>query len=307
MSTYADDVTWYIADNWETYFASAVLSGIVGDAEHAQRNSYHNSLEDNPDQDGFSNYRPDDAAPPGNWPRNLASAIDMSMSDTDMATCSWRLWDVWNDTSDPRRAYVNAFNGWFNDGGPAKRYDYVSQDIDETTDDHKWHVHLSIRRKYVQDMQAAEAILSILRGESKQDYLDGSGGGSVTAGEEDMYAKKGMGLSGSPVSHNTMYLQRQMFTLVEGDPRLDEYPLDIDGKYGSNTCYWVSVLLTGGAGDEVSGDWFGRLDQMVSARLANGEVTGHLDNTIHGGEGGGSMPTTATIVIPEQTVVGQLT
>lgn len=296
MSTHADDVSWYIADAWETYYASAVLSGIVGDAEHAERNSYHNSLEDNPDQDGYSCERPDDAAPPGDWPRNLAAAIDMSMSDSDMKLCSDRLWNVWNDTSDPRRVYVNAFNGWFNDGGPAKRYDYVSGDIDDTTDDHKWHVHLEIRRKWVQDMTAADAILSMLRG-------DGSGS-VTTAGEEDMYAKKGMGQSGS-VSHNTMYLQRQMLSLLApNDPRLDEFPLTVDGEYGDNTCYWVSVLLTGGGGEEVNGDWFALLDQMVR----DFGIGNHAGNTIHGGEGGaGSMPTTATIVIPEQTVVGQLT
>jgi len=51
----------------------------------------------------------------------------------------------------------------------------------------------------------------------------------------------------------------------------------------------------------VTGDWFATLDQMVR----DFGIANHVGNTIHGGEGGsgGSIPTTATIVIPEQTVV----
>lgn len=262
MATKAHDITWYIANNWETYYASAVLSGIVGDPAHQKKNSYHNSLEDNPDQDGYSNNRPDDAAPPGTWPRNLAAAIDMSMSATDMKTCSDRLWGAWNDRSDPRRNYLNAFNGWFNDGGPAKRYDYYSGQISDTTSDHKWHVHLEIRRKYVTDQVAADAILSILRGETKEQYLAGL---SFTG--DDMYAKYGMGLNGQPISHDTMYLQEMMLFIVLNDPglkeRLEEHPINVDGKYGDNTSYWVSVLLTGGEGKEVTGQWFAKCNLLV--------------------------------------------
>lgn len=173
MATNAHDETRYIADQWETFYASAVLSGIVGDAAHQKNGGYHISIEDQ-SSSNYSVTRPDDKAPPGTWPRNLAAAIDMSMSSTDMKTCSDRLWAVWNDrANDPRAAYVNGFNGWFNDGGPAKRYDYYSGEVSDTTSDHKWHVHLEIRRKYVTDRTASNAIISILRGDSKEDYLIG--------------------------------------------------------------------------------------------------------------------------------------
>lgn len=174
MTTLSHEVTWDIVHGWESYYSSAVLSGIVGDPAHQQSGGYHISIEDQ-SSSNYSVTRPDDKAPPGTWPRNLAAGIDMSMSSTDMKTCSDRLWWAWNDQTDPRRNYVNGFNGYFNDGGSAKRYDYVSQSSSNTTDDHKWHVHLEIRRRYVTDWEAATAIKSILSGEDKDQYLRNSG------------------------------------------------------------------------------------------------------------------------------------
>src|SRR5688572_19753548 len=73
-------------------------------------------------------------------------------------------------------------------------------------------------------------------------------------GEEVLKATKGMGQNGAPPHDNVMYLQRLMNYLIEGDPRLTEHPLNVDGNYGGQTAYWVSVLLTGGAGDVVDGN-----------------------------------------------------
>lgn len=238
MATKAHEVTWYIADNWETYYASAVLSGIVGDAAHQKNGGYHISIEDQ-SSTNYSVTRPDDKAPPGTWPRNLAAAIDMSMSAADMKLCSDRLWNVWYDQSDPRRIYLNGFNGYFNDGGPAKRYDYVTQQISEASSDHKWHVHKEIRRKWVTDMFAANAILSILRGETKQQYLD-----SLNGGDSDMYAKYGDGNNGQPRSRNVKTLQNKLLLL---DPNcLPRY--GPDGGYGDEVTA-AFVRLVPGVGD----------------------------------------------------------
>jgi hypothetical protein len=300
MSTLAHDVTQHIAKNWESYYVSAVLSGIVGDAAHQAKGGYHISIEDQ-SSSNYSVTRPDDKAPPGTWPRNLAAGIDMSMSPTDMKLCSDRLWGVWYDQNDPRRNYLNGFNGWFNDGGPAKRYDYVSQQISETTDDHKWHVHAEERRKWVTDMNAANAILSILRGETKEQYLNNIN----TMGEEDMYAKYGMGLNGSPISHSTMYLQEGLIGLIDpNDPRLTDkthpayHPLTADGKFGDNTAYWCSIHLMGGDGREVNGMWFRRLDRMLSALDGNKQVADHLANTNHGNV---ELPDSVELTVPAQT------
>lgn len=118
-------------------------------------------------------------------------------------------------------------------------------------------------------------------------------------GIDVLKATRGMGQNGAPPHDNVMYLQRLMYCMVEGDPRLAEHPLVVDGNYGGNTAFWVSVLLTGGEGNEVNGDWFGTLVSMVSSKRGNQEVAGHLANTQHGG---GSLPDTVNLVIPARTI-----
>lgn len=120
-------------------------------------------------------------------------------------------------------------------------------------------------------------------------------------GEDVLKATRGMGQNGAPPHDNVLFLQRMMNYVIEGDPRLGEHPLTIDGNYGGQTAWWVSVLLTGGAGDVVDGNMFGVLCAMVGDRRAAGTVTAHAA-TPHGGE----VPDTATFTIPAQTVTASL-
>jgi hypothetical protein len=269
MATKAHPMTWHIARNWETYYASAVLSGIVGDAAHQAGGGYHISIEDNRSTN-YSVIRPDDKAPPGDWDRTLAAAIDMSMNPTDMATCSWRLWNVWNDTSDPRRVYLNGFNGWFNDGGPAKRYDYVTQGISTTTSDHKWHVHAEERRRWVAWQVAADAILSILRGETKEQYLSST----APKGIYDMFAKFGDGEGTTDGNPAVAALQDECASLG-----FDFAPYGgVDGKYGNGT----TKALIFAIGEELAGD--GKTYGWKQYRA--------LHTKVYGGEGSITLPTT---------------
>lgn len=159
MATLSTSALNFLADEWEKVFASAVLSGIVGDLAHKQRGGYHISREDQP-KDNYSVVRPDDK--PGNGPSDRAAAIDMTMSTSDIIKCHTRLRTLWKN-NDPRMKYINAWNGW--DGeGDAGRYDVVTHTISTASSDHKWHIHLEIRRKYVNDMAAMRAILSMLNG-----------------------------------------------------------------------------------------------------------------------------------------------
>lgn len=273
MATRAHPITWYIARNWETYYASAVLSGIVGDAAHQLGGGYHISIEDN----RITNYsviRPDDKAPPGDWPRDLAAAIDMSMNPTDMATCSWRLWYCWNDLTDPRRIYLNGFNGWFNDGGPAKRYDFVTQGISTTTSDHKWHVHAEERRRYVTSQGPADAILSVLRGESKQDYLNSL----RPKGVYDMFCKFGDGEGTTDGNPAVATLQDEL-----ASQGADFSPVGgIDGKYGQGTADRMVQVL----GAEVAGD--GKVYGWKQYRA--------LHTMVYGGSGG-------SVTLPDEVAV----
>ncbi len=162
MTTLSTTSLNWLAAEWEKLYKSAVLSGIVGDLAHKARGGYHISREDQP-KTNYSVIRADDK--PGNGPNDRAAAIDMTMSTADIKTCHIRLRESWkNRANDPRWKYINAWNGW--DGvGSAGRYDVITGNVSTATADHKWHIHLEIRRKYVNDMVAMRAILSLLKGE----------------------------------------------------------------------------------------------------------------------------------------------
>lgn len=172
MSTVSTQVERDIAGEWDSNsgYASAVFAGIVGDLIHALQGGYHISIMDQP-KTNYSVTRPDDKAPPGNWPRDTAAAIDMSMSTADMIKCWNRVYAVWaNRANDPRAKYFNAFNGW-NGIGQAERLDFVAGTRTVATPDHKSHCHDELRRRYVNDSQAKKAHLSVFRGETIEQYL----------------------------------------------------------------------------------------------------------------------------------------
>lgn len=156
-----------LVDGIENIFASAVCSGIAPDARHKKRGGYHCSREDNPPHN-FSVVRPDDRA--GKGPDDAAAAFDISMNRRDMIVATRRLIAIWADPTDPRRKYLNAFNGWLG-VADAKRYDVVKRTIKKATKDHTWHLHGEIRRLYVLSAAMVKAVLSALRGQSKADYL----------------------------------------------------------------------------------------------------------------------------------------
>lgn len=165
MTTLSTSSLNWLANQWENTYTTAVLSGIVGDLAHKARGGYHISRQDQPSSN-YSVTRADDKL----GPSDRAAAIDMTMSTADIIKCHKRLRVIWlNRANDPRMKYINAWNGW--DGeGDAGRYDVVRGTIGTATSDHKWHIHLEIRRRYVNDMDAMRAILSMLRGESLATY-----------------------------------------------------------------------------------------------------------------------------------------
>jgi hypothetical protein len=160
-----------LAKGFEKIFHSAVCSGIVGDARHARQGGYHIGRKFQPGSN-YSVVRPDDRS--GRGPADGASAIDMTMNGADMRLATARLANAYRNTADPRRKYLNAFNGW--DGGKtALRFDVYARKIKTATSDHKWHIHLEQRRRYILDSVSNEAILSILRGDSVTTWLRSRG------------------------------------------------------------------------------------------------------------------------------------
>lgn len=163
MSTVAPAALKQFAQKWENEcgLKSAVLSGVVGDLSHKARGGFHISREDNP-AGNFSITRPDDRA--GNGPNNAAAAIDMTLSTADMKTCTGRLVKVWGDKNHPARRYINAFNGW-QGSGSATRWDVYAGTKGYATPDHKWHVHLEFRRRFVTSTSALNIVLAALKGQ----------------------------------------------------------------------------------------------------------------------------------------------
>lgn len=174
MTTLAHQLTKDFAAKWDDALPSAVFSGIVGDARHRASGGYHISIEDQVDPQSYSVTRVDDKAPPGNWPRNLASAVDMSMSLADMKITYARVGAVWSNPNDPRRKYINAVNV-FDGVGDAERLDFVTGKRSYASPDHKWHNHLEVRRRYATDPKAYDAAFSMVSGESLTAYMSRTG------------------------------------------------------------------------------------------------------------------------------------
>lgn len=167
MSTLAYPLLRELATGWEKIYPSAVCSGIVGDKAHQSRGGYHIGRAFQ-SRTNYSVVRADDR--PGNGPNDAAAAIDMSMSRRDMILCTKRLQAVWSNRNDPRRKYLNAFNGWLGTGHPT-RFDVVAVRTEAASEDHTWHVHLEVRRRWVLTRAMVTAVLSALRGESVAEYL----------------------------------------------------------------------------------------------------------------------------------------
>jgi len=155
-----------LAAEWEKLYKSAVCSGIVGDAAHAARGGYHIGRKFQ-DKTNYSVVRPQDRA--GNGPDDASAGIDMSMNTRDIVLCTTRLKRLFNNTSDPRRKYINAFNGWMGHGD-ATRYDIYARKTSYASPSHTWHIHLDVRRAYVLVPVAHRGILSGLAGESVDAY-----------------------------------------------------------------------------------------------------------------------------------------
>ncbi len=166
MATVAPPLVKKLAADWKTQcgYSSAKVSGVIGDQVHAARGGYHIGRQFQPSTN-YSVVRPDDKG----GPSDAAAAIDMTMNAADMRLCTQRLVAVFNNPNDPRRKYLNAFNGTV-DSKNARRWDVYARKVKAATRDHLWHVHLEIRRKYVGSATAMRAILSALKGEAVSTY-----------------------------------------------------------------------------------------------------------------------------------------
>lgn len=182
MATNAPDVLVWLADEWEKVIPSAECSGIVNDSGDRGKTSKHWSRQDNPSGSWAVTHSKDKKGP-----SNMSAALDMTMQNqSDMFTVHKRFKALFNarDT-DPRAAYVDCFNGWDGNGSPG-RYDLPAGTVSTTDDSHKWHEHVETFYQYTgtdkESWKAARAILSVVKGETVEQWLD-SEEGDVTKSE----------------------------------------------------------------------------------------------------------------------------
>lgn len=115
---------------------------------------------------------------------DLSSAIDLTMSTSQMILRTGYLDRAARDPLDDRTSYIREFIGTLDGSevhcriasGPGTAFQ-----LDPGRDDsHLWHIHISFYRLYCNDARAMDAILSVLSGETYEQWI----GGSIVAVED---------------------------------------------------------------------------------------------------------------------------
>jgi hypothetical protein len=177
MTEYAGKGPQACWDAIDAAMPNAQLSGIVGDSAHTY--GYHRGRNYISSSD-YSCQQADDKAGPG----EAASALDVTMNDSDMKAVTKRLIAA-VDAGDGRlhalREFYGTTNGYDVTGRDVRTGNWITSD-----DSHLWHVHLSFYRKWADDPTEARKIAEVFTGK-----------GASTPTEDDMpkqtylYNKKG--------------------------------------------------------------------------------------------------------------------
>src|SRR5688572_2108488 len=109
-------------------------------------------------------------------PKTVGRALDATLSGTEMRKRTGYLADA-ADANDPRLSAVREFYGTLNNStvygrahdGPSTAWRSSSADSS-----HLWHIHLSFFTPYCNDWDALSGVVSVLKGESLDDYLGGT-------------------------------------------------------------------------------------------------------------------------------------
>jgi hypothetical protein len=155
---------WWLWEQFRLIAPTAQLGGIF-----ANKSGYHNTRDANLASD-YSRQLAVDKLGPG----DKAAAIDLTLSTTLMKTHTARLNAAAVHPLDDRTNYIREFIGTL-DGtsvfcriasGPGTTFVYDAG----RDSSHLWHIHLSIYRKFVADLLAMKAILSIFKGETFEQW-----------------------------------------------------------------------------------------------------------------------------------------
>lgn len=195
---------------------------------YANKPGYHNtraandpsnySVRDAADQKG-----PSDKAAAWDWTFKSAQNGDYSR----ISVYGKRMLAAW-EVRDPRCNVLREWLGQTDTDAPPEGLDFRSHTKRTPDDTHRWHIHKSFVRAYVDVPGAYDGILSVYKGESLDDYLarggklykiDGTGEfGMADYTEAQMRAfpwqYAGNGMPGVPAGKSTLWVLGTIFSVV---------------------------------------------------------------------------------------------
>jgi hypothetical protein len=149
---------------------------------YANKSGYHNTRTAN-QANWPGNYSYAQFAVDREGPSDKAAALDITFVDAQagnyatIAALSSRLYAAGRAgrANDPRTVYMREFFGNIDTDRTVEGWDFARGNTSTSDSSHLWHIHISVHRKYVTDMRAMRAILSILKGETVRTWLTAEG------------------------------------------------------------------------------------------------------------------------------------
>lgn len=193
--SHTSDALWTLWCIHDRTYGSAVLSGT-----YADKGGYHNKRENLPSSDYSSgrDVRNDDYGP-----GNQSAGLDVSMNPNDMETWTKRLKSA-ATSNDPRlkiggewilREFIGTLDSkivycWVFTGGEPLGVGSDSGPDPGRDSSHLWHGHLSVIRKFLNNMAALQQIGSIVSGQSLAEWEDDEMDQATFNARMDSYFKR---------------------------------------------------------------------------------------------------------------------
>lgn len=182
-------------------------------------------------------------------PGDQASAIDWTFPDAQagdyrtIAKYSKRLLTAGmaGRDVDPRTIYMREFFGNADLDLEVEGWDFAKNRASSSDISHRWHTHISVHRKYINDAKAMRAILSILSGQSVGAWKEAEQPVTMQTFTSHLPILK-RGMSDPVVANGTAYIKRAQKQLG----------VTVDGDYGPATAAAVAALgVTGHDGNTI--------------------------------------------------------
>lgn len=162
------DASWWFMQQMVALHAGTQNGGI-----YAAKPGYHNTRQGNKPSD----YSVAEFVADRRGPGDKSAGYDWTFTDAqagryiNIAVYSQRLLRSGQDRNDPRLNGWREFYGQADTDMQIEGWDFQKYSPTSSDPSHLWHIHLSELREYVGDRENKEKMLSVLRGETYQQYL----------------------------------------------------------------------------------------------------------------------------------------